>query len=89
MDYSKAPILTTNVKDQGTCGSSWAFAGIAEIESYFLKKHRLYLDLSEQQLIDCLPTQVNINAGCGSGKIDAVGYYSTLFPLSQERYYPY
>lgn len=83
MDYSKAPILSTNVKDQGICGSSWAFAGVAEIESYFLKKHQIYLDLSEQQLIDCLPAQASINVGCGSGTVDAVGYYSTLFLLAQ------
>lgn len=43
----------TSPKDQGACGSCWAFSGLGEIESFFLKYHNMYLDLAEQQMLDC------------------------------------
>jgi expansin (peptidoglycan-binding protein) len=45
----------TDVKSQGGCGSCWAFASIAEIEAFYLWRHKLWLDLSEQQMVDCVP----------------------------------
>lgn len=79
----------TNVKDQGACGSCWAFTGIAELESYFLWKHKLYLDLSEQQMVDCLPLIEGGNLGCGGGYLDSVGNYATKYPITNEKMYPY
>jgi len=79
----------TRVKNQGACGSCWAFAGIAELESYFLWKHDLYLDLSEQQMVDCLPSIQPSNLGCGGGFLDSVDIYAVRFPITTERYYPY
>jgi len=56
------------VRNQGSCGSCWAFTSIATIESLLLKNlggaANAY-DLSEQQLIDCT-TSVG-NAGCNGG----------------------
>jgi len=58
----------TNVKNQGGCGSCWAFAAIADIETYFLYTHKTYLDLSEQQVINCIPVFYNYGqGGCGGG----------------------
>lgn len=79
----------TPVKHQGLCGSCWAFAGVAGLESYFMKKHNLWLDLSEQQMVDCLPAVQTGNLGCGGGLADSVDYYATLYPIAQEKYYPY
>lgn len=49
--------LVTPVREQGTCGSCWAFATVAAIESNYLMRHNnaspYSLDLSEQQLLDC------------------------------------
>jgi C1A family cysteine protease len=93
VDWSVAtdssPVLTTEVKNQGSCGSCWAFAAIAEIESYFIKKHKLWLDLSEQQMVDCVPAVQPGNAGCGGGYLDSVNFYATQFPIAQEKFYPY
>ncbi|MDD2635638.1 MAG: C1 family peptidase [Bacteroidales bacterium] len=44
----------TPVKDQGlTCGSCWAFASCAAIESSWLKQSHGTYDLSEDNLTDC------------------------------------
>jgi cathepsin L len=47
----------TDVKDQGSCGSCWAFSAIAPIESaYAIANNLKGLDipvLSEQQIVDC------------------------------------
>lgn len=46
--------LVTPVKDQGlTCGSCWAFASCAAIESSWLKQSLGTFDLSEDNLLDC------------------------------------
>lgn len=52
----------TKIKDQGNCGSCWAFTSLASIESSHKLLNNEELDLSEQQLIDCSP-----NYGCSGG----------------------
>ncbi|XP_050667715.1 uncharacterized protein LOC126967282 [Leptidea sinapis] len=45
--------VVTPVKNQGACGSCWAFSCIGSVESqYAIKNQRLAL-FSEQQLVDC------------------------------------
>lgn len=53
----------TPVRDQSTCGSCWAFAATAELESHMLIRYGTSLDLSEQQVVSCNTA----GAGCGGG----------------------
>jgi hypothetical protein len=90
IDYSDPSYkLVTSIKNQGSCGSCWAFAGLADIESMFLSRHKMYLDLSEQQMVDCLSAIDSKTDGCNGGSVDAVHFYASQFHVVEEKYYPY
>ncbi|XP_041975224.1 cathepsin K-like [Aricia agestis] len=62
--------LISTVKDQGDCGSCYAFATVAAVEGAFAKKNASWnLDLSEQSLVDCSWSEKN--HGCNGGFLDA------------------
>jgi len=89
--------VVTPVKDQGECGSCWAFSTIANIESQWaIKKHPL-TQFSEQLLVDCShgcsnePPYGNVcNQGCDGGwqwnaYIDVISWKG----VETETQYPY
>ncbi|KAF4672916.1 hypothetical protein FOL46_008158 [Perkinsus olseni] len=59
------------VKDQGTCGSCWAFATIGAIESRQKIVNGAREKLAEQFLLDC--TWNEINGACLGGNADLTG----------------
>ena len=50
-------------RNQGSCGSCWAFSAIATVEGRFNIKNNTFLDLSEQYLVD----YDNLDNGCSGG----------------------
>ncbi|CAH8491431.1 unnamed protein product [Schistosoma curassoni] len=79
--------LVTSVKDQGMCGSCWAFSTTGAIEGQFIKKYKKSINLSEQQLIDC--SYSFGNHGCHGGTMDQSFNYLKKYPIESEKNYPY
>lgn len=55
------------VKNQGSCGSCWAFSATSTVESKHAIRTGALLQLSEQQLVDCSHSS---NNGCNGGMYD-------------------
>ncbi|MEM4259065.1 MAG: C1 family peptidase [Candidatus Thermoplasmatota archaeon] len=53
----------TSVKDQGPCGSCWAFGSLAPLECNILIKDKIEVDLSEQWLVSCNKEGWGCNGG--------------------------
>jgi len=74
------------VKDQGQCGSCWAFSATGAIESALLIKN-ITANLAEQQLVDCSGAYGNY--GCNGGWMDSAFQYIIDHNITETSKYPY
>jgi cathepsin F len=84
LDWREKGVVTP-VKSQLNCGSCWAFATVATVESAYAVAHGQLRNLSEQELLDC---NMDNNA-CDGGDVDKAFQFVHERGLMFEDAYPY
>jgi len=74
------------VKNQGACGSCWAFSATASIEAAYLINKQT-VSLSEQELVDC--SGAYGNQGCNGGWMDSAFQYIIDHNINSDADYHY
>ena len=77
--------IVTPVKNQGQCGSCWAFSAVAGVEALYAQANGKTLSFSEQQVVDCSTK----NGGCNGGDLPPAFDYIISKGLELETTYPY
>lgn len=73
------------VKDQGQCGSCWAFSTVANLEGLYHIRNNQSVVLSEQSLVDC----DKVDSGCNGGLMENALAYVRDHGIPLSSAYPY
>ena len=73
------------VKDQGSCGSCWAFSTMANLEGLYAAKKGVIKTFSEQQLVDCDTS----DSGCNGGLMEYAFAWLKKNGIMTDSDYPY
>jgi cathepsin L len=88
VDWSTKGVVTP-VKNQGQCGSCWAFSATGAIECQYAIQKGTLNSLSEQQLVDCAGAAYGC-FGCNGGQMTgAMRYAAADHGLCSEKEYSY
>lgn len=71
--------MVTPAKDQGYCGSCWAFCVVGVLESKILIAGGSSYDISEEQQVACDTD----NFGCCGGYLDTLRFWETHSPMQE------
>jgi len=83
--------VVTPVKNQGGCGSCWAFSTAETVESHLAIKTGKLMEFSEQELVDCVPNPQKCGGtgGC-DGATQPLGFqYVAQNGITTEKAYAY
>jgi len=78
--------LCTPIKDQGQCGSCWAFSATETLESAWQQAGNQQVELSPQQIVDCDKSDNGCNGGMPAS---AISYVQDAGGQMTEASYPY
>ena len=90
VDWRTEKDVVQHVKDQGQCGSCWAFSAVGAVESAHAIADKELMDLSEEQVVDCCNLWHGcLCFGCNGGQMTAAINYISKGGITDQESYPY